>query len=89
MPFNHNTLLWCCHVRGPDDLYAAKDYEEARQMADDLNFLFAPRKGVERHEFDPIIIAAPMVWPGTRDEHAKDLIRLMGERVRFAQRGRK
>jgi hypothetical protein len=63
-------LLWCCHVRGPDDVHAAESYEQARELADKINYQFAPHKGVEQHEFDPMIIAAPMIWPWSAEDHA-------------------
>ena len=67
-------LLWCCHVRGPDDVIPWESYELARKHADNLNYLFAPHKGVEQHHFDPIIIAAPMVWDGDAKSHAVAIV---------------
>jgi hypothetical protein len=77
-------LLWCVHVAGPDEVRAAKDYEEARREADELNYCIAPHRGVARHEFDPFIRAAPMIWPYDAEIWAKDLLQHMGSRVAYA-----
>jgi hypothetical protein len=63
-------LLWCCHVRGPDDVHPAESYEQAREWADEINFELAPHKGVERHKHAPVIIAAPRIWPWSPEQHA-------------------
>ena len=67
-------LLWCCHVRGPDDLYAAESYEAALKQADDLNdALKKHNAGREPHPYDPIISAVPAPWPWDAESHAEDL----------------
>lgn len=67
-------LLWCCHVRGPDDLYAAESYEAALKHADDLNdALKKHNAGREPHPYDPIISAVPAPWPWGAESHAEDL----------------
>ena len=66
-------VLWCCHVRGPDELIPCESYEAARKQADELNYHFAPTKWHKPHEFDPSIIAAPMVWPHDAKSHAEGL----------------
>jgi hypothetical protein len=75
--------LWCCHVRGPDDVYAAPDYATALVWADVLNELNwnsrDPRypkpisfKNPEKYE-DCLIKAVPAIWPHSPESHAEDL----------------
>jgi len=73
-------LLWCCHVRGPDELTPCESYEEARKQSDELNYHFAPTKWHKPHEFDPVIIAAPMIWPHDAKSHAEGLEQLAAEK---------
>lgn len=65
-----STLLWCCHVRGPDDVHAAPDYQTALAWSDRINDWFAAQP---RRENDPIIRAAPAIWPYGAETHAVDL----------------
>lgn len=68
-------ILWCCHVRGPDDVYAvyaAPDYETALRWADIINALNwhgAPPSSYE----DCILKAAPAVWPWSAEAHAENV----------------
>jgi hypothetical protein len=71
-------LLWCCHVRGPDELTPCESYESAREQADELNYYFAPTKWHKPGEFEPIMRAAPMVWPYDAKSHAEDMAQLAG-----------
>lgn len=69
---NPTDILWCCHVRGPDDVHAAPDYATALAWADgclDLD------RAIDHHA-DPLLpylsaIAAP--WPYSAESHATDL----------------
>lgn len=62
--------LWCVHVEGPDDVYAAASREAARKHADTLN------KAIDRmphHPDDPICRAVVAVWPHSPESHAESL----------------
>jgi hypothetical protein len=82
------TELWCIHIPGPDDLYAAASREAAESMAADHN------AAIERHrdrsgwtENDPLFencLAVVEPWPGTVDEHAADLVKWRQETKRAA-----
>jgi hypothetical protein len=78
------TILWCCHVRGPDDVYAAPDYNTALAWSDLLNSLnwrdtgFAntpkpPRYKDPANYSDCLIKAVPAIWPHSPESHAEDL----------------
>ena len=78
-------LLWCCHVRGPDEVHAARDYDHARKMADDMTLsLMAHRQKNPPHEYDPIITFAPMLWPWSAAAHAEDLKRVLADEEKHA-----
>lgn len=70
-------LLWCCHVRGPDDVHAAPDYDTALKWADMLNDLSreANKKlnKTGRPEDDVWCKAAPALWPWSSESHAESL----------------
>jgi hypothetical protein len=76
-------VLWCCHARGPDDVYAAPDYATALAWSDTLNALNwdtkdprypKPRwfKNPSLYE-DCLIKAVPAPWPHSPESHAEDL----------------
>lgn len=64
-------ILWCCHVRGPDDVHAAPDYETALKWSDYMNDTFGPHTRTD--ENFPIIRAAPAIWPWSAEAHAENL----------------
>lgn len=72
-------ILWCCHVRGPDDLYAAPDYETALKWADMLNATNWRAENPAVRIKDPtsfedcLIKAVPALWPYSSESHAEDL----------------
>jgi hypothetical protein len=63
-------ILWCCHVRGPDDVHAAPNYATALEWSDRFNDWWARQP---KSENDPIIRAAPALWPWSADAHAENL----------------
>lgn len=74
-------FLWCCHVRGPDDVHAAPDYETALKWADYINSInWRGPKGetVAVASVDDLILrAVPAPWPWSAEEHAEDLPKSM------------
>jgi hypothetical protein len=71
-------ILWCCHVRGPDDVYAAPDYETALMWSDVLNetnWKASSGLSVEDPKSfeDCLIKAVPAPWPHSAEAHAEDL----------------
>jgi hypothetical protein len=67
-------ILWCCHARGPDDVYAAPDYETALAWSDVLNETnwHGPRNHPASYS-SCLIKAAPAPWPHSPESHAEDL----------------
>jgi hypothetical protein len=75
--------LWCCHVRGPDDVYPAPDYRTALAWADVLNALnwrvdahkYPKPPGYENPKsFDDCLVkATPAPWPYSIASHAAGL----------------
>lgn len=63
-------LLWCCHVRGPDDMVPTASYAEALDLADRL-LQFDRRP--DRHECDPFASAVPALWPYGASAHAEEM----------------
>lgn len=71
-------LLWCCHVRGPDDIYAAPDYVTALAWSDamnEINWKANSRLNIgDPTSFqDCLIKAVPAPWPHSPEAHAKNL----------------
>ena len=68
--------LWCIHIPGPDDIYAAPNYETAKKMAEKHNA--AMQKYVEKNKLDwgkDMITAEVIEWPGDDAEsHAESLL---------------
>lgn len=60
-------ILWMMHVRGPDDIYPAPDYDTAVAWCDYVNDVLAKRLP------DVMMKAVPAVYPRTREEHAAGL----------------
>jgi hypothetical protein len=77
------SVLWCCHARGPDDVYAAPDYATALAWADTLNALnwdskdprYPKPRGFKNPSLyeDCLIKAVPAPWPHSPESHAEDL----------------
>jgi hypothetical protein len=70
-------ILWCCHVRGPDDVYAAPDYETALKWADETNAINWRGLGGKIEppaSYDDCLLkAVPALWPHSPESHAEDL----------------
>jgi hypothetical protein len=70
-------ILWCCHVRGPDDVYAAPDYETALKWSDVINALNWRARGGKNEppaSFDDCLLkAAPALYPWGADQYAEQL----------------
>lgn len=69
--------LWCVHVPGPDDVYAAVSRDAAEEHADALNVAMA--RFNDRHprtENDPSeesMVAVVVRWPWDAESHAADV----------------
>lgn len=70
-------ILWCCHVRGPDDVYAAPDYETALKWSDivnEVNWRGLKGKINPPKSWDACLCkAAPAVWPWSAEAHASNI----------------
>ena len=70
-------ILWCCHIRGPDDVHAAPDYETALKWSDmtnEMNWRGRRGKIVPPESWDACLLkAAPAVWPWSAEAHAADM----------------
>jgi hypothetical protein len=60
-------VLWCMHVLGPDDLHAARSYDDAQRMVDDLTAHLVARGYIGGDVFILPIVA---VWPYSAQQHA-------------------
>lgn len=70
------TILWCCHVRGPDDVHAAPDYATALAWADMLTEMDRAATHDGNGVFGnltPFMNAVPAPWPWSAEAHAADL----------------
>lgn len=77
-------FLWCCHVRGPDDVYAAPDYMTALAWSDalnEINWRGASDLKIENPKSfeDCLIKAVPAPWPHTAEAHATNLPRSIAD----------
>jgi hypothetical protein len=76
-------ILWCCHVRGPDDVYAAPDYDTALKWSDVLNAInWRGLRGavVPPSSYDDCLIkAAPGIWPWSAEAHAENMPKSIAE----------
>lgn len=61
--------LWCVHIAGPDDVYAARSREQAIDVAQIVNFRFGP----VAEEMDVMFEATAQLWPWDPDEHDSSL----------------
>lgn len=67
-------ILWCCHIRGPDDVHAAPDYETAVKWCDIANAVnFSDPKRPPKSYEDCLIKAVPAIWPYSVEQHANDV----------------
>jgi len=64
-------ILWCCHVRGPDDVHAAPDYATALAWADACTEV--DRLIDHSDNLMPFLSAVPAPWPYSVESHAEDL----------------
>jgi len=62
--------LWCCHVRGPDDLLPAATELDAHRMANETNQKFG---GPQSDRNMPVISAIVIEWPYDAASHAEEL----------------
>lgn len=67
LPEGGRDILWMMHVRGPDDIYPAPDYETAVTWCDYVNDVLA--KAVP----EVMTKAVPAIWTGTPESHADGL----------------
>lgn len=71
--------LWCVHIPGPDDLYAAVSREEAQKHADALNAaisrFYQKNPRTENHPSEVAMTAVVVPWPWDAVSHAQDVIR--------------
>jgi hypothetical protein len=72
-------LLWCCHVRGPDDVHAAPDYETALKWSDMVNEWSAKTNEGVKQEDQVWAKAAPALWPWSPENHAEALPKSIAE----------
>lgn len=71
-----NDILWCCHVRGPDDVHAAPDYETALKWADivnEIDYRFLREGTFGTSALVPMMCAVPAPWPWSAEAHAEGL----------------
>jgi len=74
--------LWCIHIPGPDDIYAAKDEADAKRMAgvhNDavrkyLDQMFTKRPRDDNDMPDESLMASVIEWPHDPQSHADDLL---------------
>lgn len=60
-------VLWMVHVRGPDDIHPAPNYETAVEWADYANSL------------DGLLKAVPAIWTGSQESHVANLPKAIAE----------
>lgn len=65
-------FMWCCHVRGPDDVLPAPNYATALKWADIC--LAQDRITAKANDPNlPYLSAVPSPWPWSAEAHAKSL----------------
>lgn len=71
-------LLWCAHIRGPDDVVPCADYDSALELCDYLLHKFD--RGAHHHKDDnwPYMSAVPALWPWSSEDHAMWLAKRSG-----------
>lgn len=74
-----NETLWCVHIPGPDDLYAAVNRGEAQRHADALNRAirryFEQNPRTENDASEESMTALVIPWPWDTESHTRDAIR--------------
>lgn len=78
-------ILWCCHVRGPDEIYAAPDYDVALRWCD-LCLEMDRRPRVSENE--PYLSAVPAPWPHSVESYIKclpDAARAFGTKAQWSR----
>lgn len=77
-------ILWCCHVRGPDDVLAAPDYATALQWSDMIMAInFAGDQKPQALD-DMLLKPAPALWPYSAEAHANALPKCIAEMAKPA-----
>jgi len=61
--------LWCCHIKGPDDVIACDDHLHAVRLAKLIN----ESAGKHAAELDVMFEACAAVWPHSAEAHARSL----------------
>jgi hypothetical protein len=64
-------ILWCAHVRGPDDVLPTPSYEHAVELCDRINDFVAKMHAQDPSENWPRVSALPAIWPWSADQHAE------------------
>jgi len=64
---NADLTLWCVHVLGPDDMYAAPSHADAVQKANQLNADFQS----DFRFADILCFAYAAPWPHSKAEHER------------------
>lgn len=67
---NADLTLWCVHVLGPDDVYAAPSHDAAVVHARWLNQAVHGRNSTPR---DILAFAYAAPWPHSKESHADDV----------------
>lgn len=77
---NADLTLWCVHVLGADDVYAAPSHDAAVVRARELNKTVFARVNTPD---DVLCFAYAAPWPHSKQAHADDMARadLTGERT--------
>jgi len=76
--------LWCMHVAGSDDIYAAPDFWTALAWAAELNGAIAERAIAGKWAADdnwPLTQATVQPWPGTGEDHGWRLAKELADRA--------
>ena len=67
---NANLALWCIHILGPDEVYAAPSYSAAKIHAHEMNKALHSRLGTPN---DVLCFAYAAPWPYGATDHAKSV----------------
>lgn len=73
---NADLALWCVHVLGPDDVYAAPCHDAAVVRAREMNKSLHGRAGSPD---DVLCFAYAAPWPHSREAHSEDVTKWMTE----------
>lgn len=72
-------LLWCCHVRGPDDVHPAPDYQTALKWSDMINDWSDEANARFKDGEKVMSKAAPALWPWSPESHAQNLAKAIAD----------